>query len=87
MNIGDHLFFKFLRDLQTDNPLVIIKYTKIIKWGWMGFSDATWHIFPEVNKNCWHQQKIHAKCGQTHKIWKQQHNKFPMSGYSSKSDK
>ena len=31
--------------------------------------------------------KNHMKSGQTHNIWKEQHDSFPMRGYSSKSVK
>ena len=33
LNMVDHSFFSFLRDLHTDNPLLANKYTKNIKWG------------------------------------------------------
>ena len=26
------------------------KYTKNIKWGWMGLNDTTWRIFPEIDQ-------------------------------------
>ena len=83
----DPLFFTFLKDLHNDNLLVANKYTKNIKWGWMGLNDATWRIFLKSMKNCWHLQKYHIKSGQKHNIRKQQHSIFPMKGYSSKSDK
>ena len=59
----------------------------LVVWCQMGLSDATWHIFPEIDKkNCWCQQKYHTEGAQLHNIWKQQHS-FLMRGYSSKSDK
>lgn len=35
-------------------------------------------FFLKLMKSCWSQQKNHMKSGQTHNIWKQQHNRFPM---------
>ena len=39
--------------------------------------------FLKLKKNWWRQQKYHMKGGQTHNIWKLQHNSFPMRGYYS----
>ena len=44
LNMVDPSFSSFLRDLHRDNTLVASKYTKNLKWGWMGLNDATWHF-------------------------------------------
>ena len=54
----------------------------------MGLNDATDVFFLKSIKNCWSNQKYQTvvKDGQTHNIWEQQHNSFPMRGHSFKSD-
>ena len=83
LNMVDPSFFSFLKDLHADNTLVTNKYTKNIKWVWMGLTDARLTYFS------WNRWKIAdvSKIGQTHNIWKQQESSFPMRGYSSKSVK
>ena len=58
--------------------MVANNYTENIKWGWMGLNDATWRIFPEIDEKMLTSAKYHMKDVQTHTIWKQQHNSFPM---------
>ena len=69
-------FSLYLRNLHFDHP-----YTKNMKKCWMNL-DAKLMLhdvcFFEIDEKCWSQQKYHMKSGQTHNIWKQQHNRFPM---------
>ena len=79
--------FSFLRDTDTHNSFVANKYTEKsngFEWGWMMPYDI---FFLKSMKNCWRQNKYHRKSGQTHNIWKQQHNSFRTRGCSPKSDK
>ena len=62
-------------------PISTPKTSNGVEWGWRIPHDV---FFPKSMKNYWRQ---HMKSGQMHNIWKQQHNNFPMRGYSSKSDK
>ena len=50
LNMVDPSFFSFLKDLHADNTLVTNKYTKNIKWVWMGLTDARWRIFLEIDE-------------------------------------
>ena len=84
LNMVHLSFFSFFKDLHIENILVANKYTKNIKWDWMMPQDV---FFLESMKICYLQQKYYVKGDQKHNIWNQQHNSFPMRGYSSKSDK
>ena len=84
LNMVEPTIFSSLIDLHTDNPLVANKYTKNIKWAWIGLNDATWRIFPEVGEKL---LKNHMKNHMKSNFWKRQHNSFPMRGYSSKMEK
>ena len=88
LNMVDPSFFSFLRDLHIDATVVANNYTKKHKWGWMSLNDATDVFFLKSIKNCWSNQKYQTvvKDGQTHNIWEQQHNSFPMRGHSFQSD-
>ena len=44
LNMVDSSFCSFLRELHSNNILAASKYTKNLKWGWMGLNDATWHF-------------------------------------------
>ena len=57
----DPSFFRFLKDLHTDNPLVANNYTKNIKFGWMGLNDATCRIFPEIDEKLLKSAKYHME--------------------------
>ena len=57
----DPSFFRFLKDLHTDNPLVASNYTKNIKFGWMGLNDATWRIFTEIDEKLLKSAKYHIE--------------------------
>ena len=50
LNMVGPSFFNFLRDLHIDNELLANKYTKNIKWDWMGLNDATWPIFCKIDE-------------------------------------
>ena len=63
-------------------PIIMPKTSNGVEWSWITPHDL---IFLKLMKNWWRQQKYHMKGGQTHNIWKQQHNSFPMRGYWSKS--
>ena len=50
LKMVDPSFFSFWDIYILINILVANKYTKYIKWGWMGLDDATWRVFPEIDE-------------------------------------
>ena len=58
----------------------IPKTSHEVEWGWMMPHDV---FCLKSMKQYWRQQKYHMKGDQTHYIWKQQNDSFPMRDYSS----